>query len=120
MRRAVRATGYAALICATIAVGLTAAPAQRSRADAAIGVSYSYDPTGRLSSITTPDGSAVYHYDASGNITSIDRLPPGQLAIFQFAPQSGEEGDGVTIRGSGFSSTAADDTVKSSLPAVPS
>ena len=76
------------------------------------GVQYAYDSAGRLVQVVADDGSvAIYHYDAAGNITSIERLSAGQLALTTFAPTAGAPGTQVTLNGSGFSTTAAANAV---------
>ena len=51
-------------------------------------------------------------YDAAGNITQIRRQPNGSFGITSFDPTSGAIGAAVTIYGSGFSATPANNTVK--------
>jgi YD repeat-containing protein len=76
------------------------------------GVSYVYDDLGRLIGVIDGSGnSAVYHYDAVGNLTSIDRYTASQVAVFAFSPRQGPIATTVTIRGSGFSGTANQNTV---------
>jgi YD repeat-containing protein len=76
------------------------------------GVQYVYDDLGRLIGVMDGSGnSAVYHYDAVGNLTSIDRYTSSQVAVFAFSPRLGPVGTTVTIRGSGFSTTANQNTV---------
>ncbi|MHB8816467.1 MAG: IPT/TIG domain-containing protein, partial [Steroidobacteraceae bacterium] len=80
----------------------------QARAD----VQYVYDPAGRLVQLVAPDGSsAVYQYDAAGNILSITRLAAGQLALTTTSAISGTTGSQITIDGSGFSTTPSDDIV---------
>jgi YD repeat-containing protein len=78
-------------------------------------VTYAYDALDRLIQVTSASGqSAIYHYDAAGNILAIDR--PGavggsSVAISGFAPAAGPIGTSVTITGAGFSSTPGENTV---------
>src|SRR5439155_11438250 len=75
-------------------------------------VLHAYDALGRLIQVTDPSGdSAFYHYDAVGNITAIDRLGAGTVGLSGFAPISGAPGTTVTISGSGFSTTQAQNAV---------
>lgn len=53
-----------------------------------------------------------YTYDAAGNIVQIARQTAPGLAITSFAPTSGAVGTAVTIYGSGFDPTPANNTVK--------
>lgn len=82
------------------------------RAQATV-VKYVYDELGRLVAVTDAAGdSAVYSYDAVGNLLSIARYTSSQVAIFDFTPNSGPVGTTVTIRGSGFNATPANNTVQ--------
>lgn len=53
-----------------------------------------------------------YTYDAAGNIVQIARQAPPGLAITSFDPVSGPPGTAVTIYGTGFDPSPANDTVK--------
>ena len=76
-------------------------------------ISYVYDDAGRLLAVIDPvSDTAVYAYDAVGNLTSITRQAPSTLAIIQFTTSSGPIGTTVTIYGTGFSATLASNTVK--------
>src|SRR6516162_7183727 len=51
-------------------------------------VSYTYDASCRLASVTTAAGTATYHYDAEGNVLSVTRTasgPAGQAALHRRA-----------------------------------
>lgn len=76
-------------------------------------ISYVYDNLGRAIAVIDPaTDTAVYAYDAVGNLTGITRQTSSTLAIFQFTPSSGPVGASVTIYGTGFSATPASNTVK--------
>jgi YD repeat-containing protein len=76
-------------------------------------VNYIYDELGRLVGAVDPAGNAAsYAYDPVGNILSITRYSSTQVSVIKFTPKSGPVGATVTIYGSGFSSTASQDTVK--------
>lgn len=76
-------------------------------------VQYVYDELGRLTAVIDANGnSAVYSYDAVGNILSISRYTSSQVAIFSFAPKQGPVGTTVTINGSGFSTNLSQDGVQ--------
>ena len=75
-------------------------------------VQYVYDDLGRLIAVVDTNGdTAVYHYDAVGNVLAIDRLTSSQVSIIAFSPQSGPVGTTVTIYGTGFSATPSQNTV---------
>jgi YD repeat-containing protein len=81
-------------------------------APALAAVEYVYDENGRLVGVYAPNGdSAQYVYDGAGNITQINRITAGSLAIIEFQPRSGPVGSQVTIWGSGFSATPGLNTV---------
>jgi YD repeat-containing protein len=76
---------------------------------------YLYDEVGRLIGVADSTGvTAVYNYDAVGNLTSIDRFtPPGSgIGIYLAAPGSGPATTQVTIHGYGFDPTPANNTVQ--------
>lgn len=75
-------------------------------------VTYAYDELGRLVGVVAATGeSARYSYDAVGNILSITRYGPTDLALFTFSPKSGPAGTNVTIFGSNFSADVAQNSV---------
>jgi len=68
---------------------------------------------GRLLAVIDPaTDTAVYSYDAVGNLTGITRQTSSTLALFPFTPGTGPAGTAVTISGTGFSATPASNTVK--------
>ena len=76
-------------------------------------ISYVYDPLGRLLAVIDPaSNTAIYSYDAVGNLIGITRQTSATLALFQFTPASGPVGTSVTLYGTGFSATPASNTVK--------
>ena len=76
-------------------------------------VKYIYDELGRLVGVVDVTGnSAVYAYDAVGNLLSITRFVSTDVAIIEFTPDTGPVGTAVTIYGSGFSTTPAQNTVQ--------
>ena len=78
-------------------------------------VSYAYDALDRLIQVTSASGqSAIYRYDAAGNVLAIDRPGvggSGSIAIGGFTPTQGPIGTTVTIAGAGFSSTLGENSV---------
>ncbi|MFO0729838.1 MAG: RHS repeat domain-containing protein [Nitrospiraceae bacterium] len=77
---------------------------------------YFYDELSRLIGVADGNGvTAVYNYDAVGNLTSIDRFtPPGSgIGIYLAAPGSGPATTQVTIEGYGF--VRPQQTTRSSL-----
>jgi YD repeat-containing protein len=78
----------------------------------ALSVFYAYDELNRLVQVSDPVGnSATYRYDPVGNLTAIERPGPSGVVISEFTPNSGPVGTSVTIFGSGFSATPAQNTV---------
>jgi YD repeat-containing protein len=76
-------------------------------------ISYVYDNLGRVLAVIDPaSDTAVYAYDAVGNLTGITRQTSATKSILQFTPSSGPVGTPVTIYGTGFSATPASNTVK--------
>lgn len=82
------------------------------RAAAAPPVGYAYDPLGRLRSVVTSADSAVYSYDAAGNITGISRVASTVVSIHEFAPRRATVGSTANVYGTGFSATPASNTVR--------
>src|SRR6266496_697342 len=77
------------------------------------GISYLYDDLGRLIAVVSPGtGTAVYAYDAVGNLLSITRSAATAVLIVDFTPKQGTVGTTVTITGVGFSATPAQNTVR--------
>jgi YD repeat-containing protein len=75
-------------------------------------ISYIYDRIGRLIGVVDPAGdTAVYHYDAVGNLTSISRQSSALVSVIDFNPNSGLVGTTVRIFGTGFSPTPSENTV---------
>ena len=96
-----------------VAVLLAALVPAMTLPGAAGDISYVYDQLGRLMAVIDPaTDTAVYSYDAVGNLLGITRQNSATLAIFQFTPDKGSVGTTVTIYGAGFSATPASNTVK--------
>jgi len=75
-------------------------------------VSYVYDELDRLVSVVDASGDAAnYSYDAVGNLLSITRAGTTTVSISEVTPNSAAIGSPVTIYGTGFSTTAASNTV---------
>ncbi len=61
-------------------------------------ISYIYDELGRLRAVVDPGSdTAVYNYDAVGNLLSISRQSSSVVSIIEFTPDSGPVGTAVTI-----------------------
>lgn len=75
-------------------------------------ITYIYDDLGRLKAVVDPAGdTAVYHYDAVGNLLSISRHSSATVSVITFTPGSGAVGATVTIYGTGFSTTPSSNAV---------
>ncbi|MCM2392740.1 RHS repeat-associated core domain-containing protein [Streptomyces albipurpureus] len=73
---------------------------------------YAYDAAGRLVGVTDPAGeTARYRYDEAGNRLGIDRFVSSQLAVLSLVPLRAAVGAIVTLSGTGFSVTAASNTI---------
>jgi len=82
------------------------------RALEAADISYIYEELGRLRAVVDPGSdTAVYNYDAVGNLLSITRQSSSIVSIIEFIPDSGPVGTSVTIFGTGFSTTPSQNTV---------
>jgi YD repeat-containing protein len=76
-------------------------------------MTYVYDEASRLVGVVnSSSNAAIYNYDAAGNVVSISQNALTQVSISEFTPNSGPPGSTVTIYGSGFSTTIANDKVK--------
>jgi YD repeat-containing protein len=75
-------------------------------------ITYFYDPPGRLIGVSdSGSNTAKYGYDLVGNLLSIATNASSQPSVIGFDPQTGLPGTQVTISGTGFSSTIAQDSV---------
>jgi RHS repeat-associated protein len=73
---------------------------------------YAYDAAGRLVGVTDPAGeTARYRYDKAGNRLGIDRYASSTLSVLSVAPVRAKAGAKVTLAGTGFSPTTADNAV---------
>ncbi|WP_416963453.1 RHS repeat-associated core domain-containing protein [Streptomyces sp. Agncl-13] len=73
---------------------------------------YAYDAAGRLVGVSDPTGqTARYRYDEAGNRLGIDRYASSTLSVLSVVPVRAKAGATVTLAGTGFSATAAGDTV---------
>jgi len=80
------------------------------------GIKYVYDENGRLIAVVddvtqAADNAAVYHYDAAGNITSIERVNGSTVRIFNFTPACAPTGSTLIINGLGMVASGASTTV---------
>ena len=75
-------------------------------------ISYIYDELGRLVAVVDPTGdTAIYAYDAVGNLLSITRHSSSTVSVITFTPTSGPVATTVTIYGTAFSTTPSQNTV---------
>ena len=87
-------------------------PPQPVQASTSSTISYVYDDLGRLKAVTDPaSDTAIYSYDAVGNVLGISRQNSSLVSVIQAAPSSAPIGASVTIFGTGFSTTPSQNTV---------
>jgi len=95
--------------------GVTRAPgaaAPQAAAEPSGPASYAYDAIGRLAGVTQASGeTARYSYDAAGNVTKVERFPSAQLSVLSVVPMAAPRGGRVTISGTAFSPTPANNEV---------
>ncbi len=108
------ATGYvSAGQSASVTAGGNATANISLQAQSSGAVSYVYDPLGRLVGVINPGGNtAIYNYDAVGNVLSISTQSSANLSLISFAPATGTFGTTVTLYGTGFNTTPNQNTVK--------
>ncbi|MFW3477167.1 RHS repeat-associated core domain-containing protein [Streptomyces microflavus] len=92
-----------------------AKPGTHGPAAAVAGISnavYAYDAVGRMVGVTDPAGeTARYRFDAAGNRLAIERFSSGVLSVLSAVPVRAPAGAKLTLSGTGFSATAANNTV---------
>jgi YD repeat-containing protein len=76
----------------------------------AANTNYVYDANGRVVGVIDSSGAGMkYTYDAAGNVTAIKSA--GAISLIEFTPRSGPIGTTVSLFGTGFSTTAGQNTV---------
>jgi RHS repeat-associated protein len=111
-RRGTRKRLALLLVCTVTMLGLPARVAPAAAVAGAEPIQYAYDDASRLVGVTDPAGdTAAYAYDEAGNLTSITRQPSSQVSVLSLNPGRGTAGAVVAVSGTGFSATAADNTV---------
>ncbi len=94
-----------------VMVGLLGTGEAQAAPVSAIG--YVYDADGQLRAVSDPaSNTAVFNWDAVGNLVSVSRAATSALSVSQVWPARGAAGDTVSISGTGFSTTPASNTVK--------
>src|SRR5262249_17110882 len=95
MRRSMKSAAILVIILLLVSV----APPQQP-------IRYGYGGVGRLVGVIDPAAdTAVYAYDAVGNLTAVSRYASSTVSILTFSPSSGPVGTTITISGTGFSTT---------------
>ncbi len=101
----------AVLLGVLVLACLGAGPAVASPPSTAI--RYVYDADGHLKGLVVPGSeTALYGWDAAGNLTSVALKQSKSLSVIQLTPAQGAVGETVTISGTGFSPKPGSDTVK--------
>ena len=98
-------------LCLLLTVCFVIYPSRQHASEA----QYSYDDLGRLTAVVDDAGNtAVYNYDAVGNLLSIDRFtPPGSgIGIYLVNPITGPVTELCRVQGYGFDSVASNNVVK--------
>src|SRR5262249_51653327 len=73
---------------------------------------FGYNADGRLIEASDPSGAtAIYSWDAAGNLLGVGRQPSAAVSVTQLVPASASAGATVRIYGTGFSTTASQDSV---------
>jgi RHS repeat-associated protein len=94
-------------------LSLLVLPGVASSAPPTTAIRYFYDAEGRLKGVYSPASeTALYGWDAAGNLLSVGRKSSSVLSITESSPEQGAVGETVTIYGTGFSTTTSNDTVK--------
>src|SRR5690349_1206401 len=75
-------------------------------------ITYIYDELSRLVGVVSPTEVATYSYDSVGNLLLISRGNAALVSVIEFTPNNGAVGTEVTIFGTAFSTTPANNTVK--------
>jgi YD repeat-containing protein len=79
---------------------------------AAADLTYIYDGLSRLRAVVDPAAdTAIYSYDAVGNLLAITRQPSSQVTLIEFPPSGVAGSCGVLLQGTGFDPIAANNTV---------
>jgi RHS repeat-associated protein len=90
----------------------TSAASSAVGAGSGSGIRYLYDEAGQLQIVDDPSqGAAVYHWDADGNLTSIQRHSNTTVSVLAVTPSHAPPGARVDITGTGYSSNTAEDNV---------
>jgi RHS repeat-associated protein len=100
--------------------GVLAPPAQAQAGAPADATRYVYDESGRLKAMTARDAAAdpqapletaVFRWDAVGNLLSIGRRQADAVAVLAVKPGRGAAGDAIIIEGTAFANTTGANTV---------
>jgi RHS repeat-associated protein len=107
---------HALVVLSLLALAPGSAPTRPAEAQGSGNIAYAYDQLGRLIAVTDLNASsnhtAIYSYDAVGNVTGITKQSKTVLSLFEFAPHQGTVGTTVTIYGTAFSTTPGSNEVK--------
>ncbi|HEX3174788.1 MAG TPA: DUF6531 domain-containing protein, partial [Solirubrobacterales bacterium] len=104
---------HALAVLALLLVGGSVMPTSTLASPPGNAFRFFHDADGRLKAAIDPEGdTAVYGWDAAGNLLSISRHASSKLSVIQMRPAKGDVGATVMIEGTGFSAIPASNTVK--------
>jgi hypothetical protein len=74
-------------------------------------ITHIYDDLVRVKAVKDSADTAIYAYDAVGNLLSIERQSSSVVSIIEFTPKSAPVGTSVTLHGTGFSETPGENAL---------
>jgi RHS repeat-associated protein len=104
--------GRVAWLAVTLAAVAAIGPVDAATAAPEGAIRYVYDDSGRLKAVVDPaTETGIYTWDVVGNLLSVSRESSASVQVLQMSPGRGPVGSSVRITGTGFSSTASENSV---------